>query len=248
MAVLDQHLDEGRLEAAATVLRGLLVQRPLHLPAYERALSLTWQLGSFRECESMALRLLNADPLNLTAHTVLASLAERRTGPQSDESVRLWQAAWHLKPLNQEIRQHWLAAQGNLELDIPALGFLRMYGRHWPEAASLFAQLCEQYPEREDWRLAWVISLWRGYEREEAWKMARTLVNRNRYLLAGWHILSVVGDQTDQAIAQTYTAMLDPDGSHTQHMLGFEFVPAGSTVPQLEAPASNEMLRRCLYL
>ncbi len=248
MEVLDLHLAEGRLEAAAIVLRGLLAQRPLHLPAYERALSVTWQMGSFRECESMALRLLSADPLNLAAYTVLASLAAQRTGPRSEKTTRLWQTVWHLKPLDLQIRKHWLAVNGNLELDLPALGFLRMYGRHWPEAAALFGELSARFPEREEWRLAWLISLWRGYQREEAWTMARSLVDRNRYLLACWHILSVVGDQADQAIAQTYITMLDPDGSHTRQMLGFEFVPAGSTVPQLEAPASNELLLRCLYL
>ncbi len=248
MAILDRHLASGRLEAASIVLRGLLAQRPLHLPAYERALSVTWQLGSFRECESMAWRLLSADPLNWTAYTMLALIAARQTGPRSEKTARFWQRVWHLKPLDPEVRQHWLAVNGSLELDLPALGFLRMYGRHWLEAAALFGELSARFPEREEWRLARLIALWRGYQREEAWTMARSLVDRNRYLLACWHILSVVGDQADQAIAQTYITMLDPDGAHTRQMLGFEFVPAGSSVPQVEAPASNELLMRCLYL
>ncbi len=248
ITILDRHLDARHWEAAVVVLRALLVQRPLHLPAYERALALTWQMGRYRACESMALRLLRADPLNRMAYTVLASLAERRTGLQGEETIPLWQTVWHLKPLDPEIRQRWQAVCGNLELDQPALGFLRMYGRHWSEAAALFAHLSAQHPERVDWRLAWLISLWRSYQRAQAWTMARTLVDRNRYLLACWHILSVVGDQADQAIAQTYIAMLDPDGSHTRHMLGFEFVPVGSTVPELEVDTANTVLMHCLDL
>lgn len=247
MATLDTYLQERLLEEAAIVLRGLLIQRPLHLPAYERALSWTWQAGHFGECRSLALRLLHADPLNRTACGVLARVAEVHTR-QTGEIYQAWQRLWQMYPFNPQFRKRWQTVHGNLELDLPALGFTHMHSRHWAEAIQVFAELKKNFPERGDWRTAWLISQWRGYRRAEALDAARIQVDRNRHLLAGWHILSLLGDQADQAIAQTYIRLLDPDGSFTQDMLGFGFVPVGSMVPQLAVPDTNRMLRHCLHL
>lgn len=248
MEILDEHLAAERFPAASTVLRGLLAQRPTHLDAYERALELTWQLRQFRECRSMAMRLLRADPLNLSAYCVLARLQEMEEHATGEDARWLWQRAWQMHPLHAELRGRWLKVNGDLELDRPALGFIHMHSRHWIEATREFGRLAERSPARTDWRVASLISLWRSYRRAEARTMARALVDGNRHLLAGWLILDLVGDEVDQTIAQTYIHRLDPEGTYTERMLGFGFVPAGSAVPQLEVPETNPMLMHCLYL
>ena len=248
MGILDAYLDAGQLDAAATVLRGLLAQRPQHLAAYERAMALTWQARQFAACHSFARRVLQADPLNRTAYSVLAKAAERQPPPHGRAAAAAaWQRLWQMHPFNADFRAQWRAAGGTVELDVPALGFIHMHSHHWREAARVFAELTRRDPAREDWRVAWLIATWRSYRRQEALDAARKLVDANRHLLAGWHVLSLVGEPADQAVAQTYIALLDPDGSFTQTMLGLGFVPAGSTVPQLQAAKTNRMLRRYLH-
>lgn len=248
MNCIDEHLAVGDLEAARIALQGLMAQRPWHLAAYERALDLTWRYANLEECKSFALRLLQADPLNVLACQMLASVGERKGDDDQDEAVHFWQRLWQMHPFVTEYRSRWLAIHGDLMLDLPALGFTHLHSRHWREAALVFAELAERFPEREDWYAAWLICAWRNYQRSEVLAAGRSLVQRNRFFLAGWYILSLVGDDADQAIASTYISLLDPDGSLAPTMVGLGFVPVESTVPQLEVPGTHRMLRRSLKL
>lgn len=248
MERIDDHLAADNLEPARIALQGLMAQRPWHLAAYERALALTWRNGNLEECESFALRLLQADPLNVSAYQMLASLGDRKGEEGLDQAAHYWQRLWQMHPLVTEYRSRWLAIHGDLMLDLPALGFAHLHSRHWPEGAQVFSELSDRYPEREDWYAAWLICAWRNYQRSEVLAAGRTLVQRNRYFLAGWYILSLVGDDADQAIASTYISLMDPDGSLAPTMVGLGFVPVESTVPQLEVPGTHRMLRRSLNL
>ncbi len=248
MKCIDDHLAAGNLEAAQIALRGLMTQRPWHLAAYERALTLTWYRENLDECQSFALRLLQADPLHVPAYRMMACLGDKRGAGGKGQATQYWQRLWQMYPFITEYRARWQAMHGNLMLDLPALGFTHLHSRHWPEAARVFTELTERYPDREDWYAAWLICAWRNYRRSEVLAAGRTLVQRNRFLLAGWYILALVGDETDQAIAHTYISLLDPDGTLVQTMLGLGFVPVESTVPQLEVPSTHRMLQRSLFL
>ena len=248
MACIDEHLAGGNLDAARVAIRGLMAQRPWHLAAYERALALTWRHENLQECQSFALRLLQADPLNVLAYQTLASLGDRRGSEGRDQASQFWQRLWQMHPFNPDYRSRWLGFHGDLMLDLPALGFTHLHSRHWPEAVHVFAELTDRYPERDDWHAAWLICAWRNYRRSEVLAAGRTMVQRNRHFLAGWYILSLVGDDADQAIASTYISLLDPDGTLAQTMVGLGFVPVESTVPQLEVPSTHKMLKRSLKL
>ncbi len=248
MTCIDEHLAVGNLDAARVAIRGLLAQRPWHLAAYERALALTWHHENLQECQSFALRLLQADPLNVLAYQTLASLGDKRGAEGRDQASQYWQRLWQMHPFDPVYRSRWLALYGNLMLDLPALGFTHLHSRHWPEAVHVFAELTDRYPERDDWYAAWLICAWRNYRRSEVLTAGRTMLQRNRYFLAGWYVLSLVGDDADQAIASTYISLLDPDGTLAQTMVGLGFVPVESTVPQLEVPGTHRMLKRSLKL
>ncbi len=248
MNCVDDHLATGNLEAARVALRGLMAQRPWHLAAYERALVLTWDRQNLDECQSFALRLLQADPLHVSAYRTMACLGDLKGDAGQGQAMQYWQRLWQMYPFVTEYRSQWQAMHGDLMLDLPALGFTHLHSRHWPEAARVFTELTDRYPEREDWYVAWLICAWRNYRRSEVLTAGRTLVQHNRFLLAGWYILALVGDETDQAIASTYISLLDPDGSLAQTMVGLGFVPVESTVPQLEVPSTHRMLRRSLFL
>ena len=248
MHCIDDHLAAGNLAAAQVALRGLMAQRPWHLAAYERALTLTWGTENLDECQSFALRLLQADPLHVPASQMMARLGARKGAEGRGQAVQYWQRLWQMYPFVTAYRSQWLAMHGDLMLDLPALGFTHLHSRHWPEAARVFTELTDRYPEREDWHAAWLICVWRNYRRSEVLAAGRAMVQRNRFLLAGWYILALVGDETDQAIASTYISLLDPDGTLAQAMVGLGFVPVESTVPQLEVPGTHKMLKRSLLL
>ncbi len=248
MGRLDKVLEAGALDDATMLVRGLLAERPLHLQAYERALAVTWRNGQGREAADIAGRLLGADPLNVAARSVLARRAELEDGIQADRTRALWQQVWQMHPLHPEMRRQWSRFGADLSLDLPARGFIHMRARHWPAARRAFSELALGWPEREDWQLAHLICTWRDYRNREALTLARLQVDDNRHLLAGWRILSRVGEVADRRVAATYIGMLDPDGNHTRLMLGLGFVPTASTVPQLPIPGNNPRLLRCLGL
>ena len=248
MNCIDDHLATGNLDAAQVALRGLMAQRPWHLAAYERALALTWRNENLDECQSFALRLLQADPLHVPAYQMMARLGDKKGDGGKGQAVQYWQCLWQMYPFVTEYRSRWLALHGDLMLDLPALGFTHLHSRHWTEAAQVFTELTNRYPEREDWYAAWLICAWRNYRRSEVLAAGRTMVQRNRFLLAGWYILALVGDETDRAIASTYISLLDPDGTLVQTMVGLGFVPVENTVPQLEVPGTHKMLKRSLFL
>ena len=248
MGRLDEVLEAGAFDDATMLVRGLLAERPLHLQAYERALAVTWRNGQRREAADIARRLLGADPLNVAARSVLARRAELVDGVEADHTRALWQQVWQMHPLHPEMRRQWSRLGGDLLLDLPARGFVHMRARHWQAALRIFTELAGGWPEREDWQLAHLICTWRDYRNREAMTMARQQVDANRHLLAGWRVLSRVGEIADRRVAATYIEMLDPDGSHTRLMLGLGFVPAANTVPQLPTPGNNPRLMRCLGL
>jgi len=248
MNCIDDHLAAGNLAAAQIALQGLMAQRPWHLAAYERALTLTWCAAHWDECQSFALRLLQADPLHVPASRTMARLGTRKGPAGQGQAAQYWQRLWQMYPFVTEYRAQWQALHGDLMLDLAARGFTHRHSRHWPEAAEVCTELTHRYPEREDWHVAWLICVWRNYRRSEVLAAGRTLVQRNRFLLAGWYILASVGDETDQAIADTYISLLDPDGTLAQTMVGLGFVPVESTAPQLEVPDTHRMLKRSLLL
>ena len=248
MGQLERALDKGMLDNAIMLLRGFMVERPLHLQAYERALAVAWRSGQRQEAAGIARRLLCADPLNMAAKSVLARQAELVDGERAEHVRAMWQQVWQMNPLHTETRQQWNRVGGGLELDLPARGFVQMRARHWSSALKVFSVLAGGWPERDDWQLAHLICTWRDYRDREALALARQLVDNNRFLLAGWRVLSQVGEVADQRVAGTYIEMMDPDGSHTRQMLGLGFVPAASRVPKLPIPGNNPRLLRCLAL
>lgn len=242
MSCIDAHLRRGDADQARVALQGLLARRPWHLPAYEQALTLVQLSGGSLERASFARRLLQADPLSAAAHESLADVGQGRT-------TRVWrQRLWQMHPFEAGRRAGWRDQGGDLALDQPALAFTFFRCQRWEAAAREFAELLELDAERDDWQAALLVCMARLHNADRTLEMARTAVHGNRFLIAGWYVLSEVGEDADREVAGTYIDLLDADGqwAAVRPALGFESVESGVT--QLDVPAAHAMLRRSLEL
>ena len=103
-----------------------------------------------------------------------------------------------------------------------------MDGR-WARAAEQYTALQQEFPRRVDIQCALLESLWRAERQPEALHLAAQLSRREPNLLIGWVVSAQVGDETDQALAQSPLTSLDPDCEYMAVRLGTDLMPDKAT-------------------
>jgi len=223
---IDELLQNRRAEEAILRIRTVLKSLPRHLPSYFRLLQAIWILRRWDEGQDWALRLLRADPCNELAWGVLANAAEGQG--HLAEARRYWQRAFENAPYSQQIRAGVVRTSPGktdpLQLTPVAFATLcRMDGR-WGRAVEIYAALEQEYPRRADLHCARLESLWHCERGGDALLIASHLVRREPNLIVGWVVSALVGDETDQALAQAPLAALDADGEYAAVRFGAELV------------------------
>ncbi len=80
-----------------------------------------------------------------------------------------------------------------------------------------------------------MVALWQNHAGEEAYALARHLVQNQPYLLLAWVVLDAIGDEDDQALAQHPISSMDPDGEYVSQWLGLPIgTPAMHSPPEFE--------------
>jgi tetratricopeptide (TPR) repeat protein len=212
-------LHEGKPEAAARLAQVVLRRMPRHLLTYYRLLQATWMLKRWEEGEDWAKRLLQADPCNALAWRALAQASEQR-GKRS-QAHAIWQRAFEMNPYEPEIRAGLnrtnLDEPNVFALNLACLGAIYVRGGHWEHAAAVYRTLVKADPRRVDFQIYLMLALWQTYATQEAYALARHLVQTQQRLLLAWVVLDAAGDENDQALARSPLETLDPGG---------DFVPA----------------------
>ena len=218
LALLGQAADarcvEGDYVGAAAIAKTILLRLPRHLPTYQRLLQIAWTLKNWPEGEDWARRLLQADPGNALAWRSLAQAVAHK-GLRS-AAWAMWKRAFEADPYDPEIRSGLsgasLTRQGDaLMLDSACLGALYLRGERWPHAASAYRALVQADDRRIDFQMNWLLALWQGGVRQEAYRLAHTLSRRQPHLLVAWAVLGALGDVNDRTLARSPLASMDPD-------------------------------------
>jgi tetratricopeptide (TPR) repeat protein len=218
-----QVADGNRVGALAQVV---LRRLPRHLATYQQLLHTTWLLRRWDEGEDWGRRLLRADPGNALAWRALAMAAEQRG--QRGRANATWQRAFEGHPYEPEIRaglsRTMLRAthenDDGLTLNLACLARLYIRGYRWERAAVLYRQLVEADPRRIDFRLGLLASLWQLKARQEAYILARQLVQSQPYLLIAWAAIDALGDENDKALARNPIMTMDPGGEFVRSWFG----------------------------
>lgn len=84
-------------------------------------------------------------------------------------------------------------------LDSACLGALYLRGERWPHAAGAY-RVVQADDRRIDFQMNWLLALWQGGMRQEAYRLARTLSRRQPHLLVAWAVLGVLGDVNDRTL------------------------------------------------
>ena len=71
--------------------------------------------------------------------------------------------------------------------------------------------------------------------RDDAYQIARYLVNQHRHLVMAWVVIAAAGDENDRALAHDPILSMDPDGN----------LPVNGCVLE-HAPASEQTVERLL--
>jgi tetratricopeptide (TPR) repeat protein len=219
---IDRALARGEAEDAAAIAQLILRHLPRHLATYQRLLRITWALKRWDEGEDWARRLLQADPGNASAWQALAAAAEQRG--QRAQANALWQRAFEMSPYAPEIRaglaRTSLDDAHALALDHACLAMIYLRGLRWELAARAYRQLVKADPRRIDFQLCLMAALWQSHANDEAYALARYLVQSHPHLLLAWVVLDAVGDENDKALAQHPISSMDPDGEFVGNLLG----------------------------
>jgi tetratricopeptide (TPR) repeat protein len=244
LARLSQAIDAraavGDYDAAAALAKTILLRLPRHLPTYQRLLQMAWTLKQWPEGEDWARRLLQADPGNALAWRSLAQAVGHK-GLRS-AAWAMWKRAFEGDPYNPEIRSGLsgasLTPQGDaLILDSACLGALYLRGERWPHAAGAYRALVQADDRRIDFQMNWLLALWQGGMRQDAYRLARTLSRRHPHLLIAWAVLAALGDVNDQTLARSPLASMDADGEYlaTRFRLAVERRPTTIQISAKEA-------------
>jgi tetratricopeptide (TPR) repeat protein len=233
---IDRALARGAADDGARMVQIVLAHLPRHLATYQRLLLCTWQLKRWNEGEDWARRLLQADPGNPIAWQAIAAATEERG--RRAQAQAMWQRAFAMSPYAPEIRaglaRTSLDDPEALTLDLAALAMLYLRGGRWEGAARLYRQLVKADPRRIDFQICLMVALWQNGAGEEAYALARHLVQNRPHLLLAWVVLDAIGDQDDQALAEHPIRTMDPDGEYVSGWLGLPIVtPAMTTPPTL---------------
>lgn len=227
----DIALARGETDVAARMAQFILDHLPRHLPTYQRLLQLAWTLKHWDEGEDWARRLLQADPGNPLAWQALAAAAEQRG--QRAQANAMWQRAFEMSPYAPEIRaglaRTSLDEPNALALDLACLAMLYLRGLRWEPAARTYRQLVKADPRRIDFQLCLMAALWQSHAHEEAYALARHLVQSQPHLLFAWVALEALGDDDDKALAAHPITSMDPDGEFVAARLGITLAPHAQT-------------------
>jgi tetratricopeptide (TPR) repeat protein len=247
---MDLALARGEAEIAARMAQFVLDHLPRHLATYQRLLRVTWLLKRWDEGEDWARRLLQADPGNPWAWQALATAAEQRG--QRAQAHAMWQRAFEMSPYAPEIRaglaRTSLDEPNSLALDFACLGMIYLRGLRWEPAARAYRQLVKADPRRIDFQLCLMAALWQGRAHEEAYALARHLVQSKPNLLLAWVVLEAIGDANDKALAAHPITSMDPDGEFVATQLGIPAVPTATNAPHMIYVDPNEAEWLASYL
>ncbi|MCC9076907.1 hypothetical protein FKZ61_012410 [Litorilinea aerophila] len=219
-AAMKRALQQDAPEEGARLAQVVLQHLPRHLWTYRWLLRLTWLLRRWEEGEEWGRRLLQADPGHALAWRALARAAEQRG--QRARAQAMWQRAFEMAPFEPEIRaglaRTSLEAPHALAFNPACLATLYRLGGRWAEAAALYRALVRAEPRRIDFQVCLMVALWQLQAREEAYHLARHLVQSQPHLLMGWVVLEAVGDENDWALAQHPIQSMDPDGEFVRRV------------------------------
>jgi tetratricopeptide (TPR) repeat protein len=226
----DVAMARGEAEMAARMAQLILDHIPRHLATYQRLLRVTWTLKRWEEGEDWARRLLQADPGNPWAWQALAAAAEQRG--QRAQANAMWQRAFEMSPYAPEIRaglaRTSLDEPNALSLDFASLAMIYLRGMRWEPAARAYRQLVKADPRRIDFQLCLMAALWQNRAHEEAYALARHLVQSHPNLLLAWVVLEALGDANDKALAAHPITSMDADGEFVTTLLGTPQVTGAS--------------------
>ncbi|MCC6457385.1 MAG: tetratricopeptide repeat protein [Caldilineaceae bacterium] len=232
---IDHALALDEAEEAALMAQLILHHLPRHLATYQRLLRIAWTLKRWDEGEDWARRLLQADPGNPWAWQALAAAAEQRG--QRAQAHAMWQRAFEMSPYAPEIRaglaRTSLDDANALALDLACLAMIYLHGLRWEAAARAYRQLVKADPRRIDFQLCLAAALWQSNAGDEAYALARHLVQSQPHLLLAWVVLDAVGDENDRALAQHPISTMDPDGEFVATALGIPISTHAMTEPYL---------------
>lgn len=217
-------LAEQRAAEALPAIRTVLKRLPQHLTTYQRLLEAAWQMQRWEEGYDWGSRLLRADPGNARAWRALAMAVEKR-GDRA-QARAIWQRAFESDPYEPEVRtgifRTGLHESTPLELNEAGLAMITVRSHRWYRATQLYASLVDANAQRKDFRSYHMLSLWQSGEREQAYALAQTLTQRDRFLLLPWVVLHTLGDENDHALAFHPIQSMDPDGEYVQGWFGIE--------------------------
>ena len=247
---IDRALARGEPEEAARMAQVILHHLPRHLATYQRLLHIAWMLTRWDVGEDWARRLLQADPGNPLAWQALADAAEQRG--QRAQAHAMWQRAFEMSPYAPEIRaglaRTSLDDPDALALDFASLAMIYLHGLRWESAARAYRQLVKADPRRIDFQLCLMAALWQSRAVEEAYALARHLVQSQPHLLLAWVVLDAIGDENDQALAQHPISTMDPDGEFAGGILGVPVTTHAVTTPLTLHVAPDEAEWLASYL
>jgi len=218
---MDQALDSQTPEAVAPLAQVILARLPRHLPTYERLLRALWSLKHWQEGDEWGRRLLQADPSNPLAWRAVARAAEERH--ERAQANMIWRRAFEVSPYAADIRaglaRTSIGVRDPLALTPACLGALYMRGYRWQHAAAIHRSLIAADARRIDFQVNLMVALWRLDSTREAYRLARHLARNHPLLIMPWIVVSVLGDETDLALAQNPLATMDPDGEFVRRWL-----------------------------
>lgn len=249
---MDLALARAEAPIAAQMAQIVLRHLPRHLATYQRLLQVTWALKRWNEGEDWARRLLQADPGNPLAWRSLAQAAEGRG--RRAQAHAMWRRAFEMNPYEPEIRaglaRTSLDDPNALGLDLACLAALYLRGLRWEAAARTYRQLVKADPRRIDFQLYLMAALWQSRAVEEAYTLARHLVQSHPYLLLAWVVLDATGDENDQALARNPIETMDPDGDYASGVLGMPGQVRSTTAaaPVTLPVSDDEAARLAAYL
>lgn len=228
-AAMERALQEENPLRVVALAQLVLRKLPKHLATYQRLLRATWLLKHWAEGEDWAQRLLRADPGNALAWRALAMAAEQRD--QRAQAHAIWQRAFEADPYDPEIRaglsRTSLGPDDNsptvLALNPACLATLYLRGFRWEHAARLYRTLIQADPRRIDFQVGLLAALWQQRATEEAYRIARHLVQAHPHVLIAWVALDATGDADDKALARSPIATMDPDGDFVSEWFGLHY-------------------------
>jgi tetratricopeptide (TPR) repeat protein len=232
---IDIALARSQADDAARMAQLILDHLPRHLATYQRLLQITWALKRWDEGEDWARRLLQADPGNPWAWQALAAAAEQRG--QRAQSNAMWQRAFEMHPYAPEIRaglaRTSLDEPNALTLDLASLAMIYLRGLRWEAAARAYRQLVKADPRRIDFQLYLMAALWQSHANDEAYALARHLVQSHPHLILAWVVVEALGDANDKALAAHPITSMDGDGAYVASVLGTSSTPAAPSATQM---------------